>query len=128
MADKKVAYNWAQIPSEVVREGLSRRGFRWKDMMMVMNECRPGMAINPHSHTFEQLAYIVQGRAIYHVGEVGHEVGPGSILVIPAGAKHYIEPVGDEVVLNIDFFLPAREDYMHLVKHQDGPAAVDKAN
>ncbi len=75
------AYNWAEIPSEVVRA--------------------------------------VSGSAIYHVGEVGHEVGPGSFLVIPAGAMHYIEPVGKEVVLNIDFFMPPREDYLHLVKYQD---------
>jgi len=120
-AEKKTdgkAYNWSSIPSEVVRKGLSRKGFQWKDMMMVMNECHPGMAINPHSHTFEQLAYIVSGRAIYHIGETGHEVGPGSILVIPAGAVHYIEPIGDEPVMNLDFFVPAREDYAHLVKHQ----------
>ena len=113
------AYNWAQIPSEVVREGVSRKGFRWKDMMMVMNECRPGMKLNPHSHTFEQMAYIVEGRAIYHVGEVGHEVGPGSFLVIPAGTVHYIEPLGTDVVLNLDFFMPLREDYLHLVKYQE---------
>jgi quercetin dioxygenase-like cupin family protein len=112
------AWNWAEIPSEVVREGVSRKGFRWKDMMMVMNECRPGMKLNPHSHTFEQLAYIVKGNAIYHVGDVGHEVGPGSFLVIPAGEIHYIEPLGTEAVLNIDFFIPAREDYMHLVEYQ----------
>jgi quercetin dioxygenase-like cupin family protein len=113
------AYNWSNIPSEVVRDGVSRKGFQWKDMMMVMNECRPGMKLNPHSHTFEQLAYIVSGRAIYHIGDVGHEVGPGSILVIPAGAVHYIEPLGTEPVMNLDFFQPAREDYMHLVKHQE---------
>jgi quercetin dioxygenase-like cupin family protein len=113
------AYNWAEIPSEVVREGVSRKGFRWKDMMMVMNECHPGMKLNPHSHTFEQLAYIVEGHAIYHVGDVGHEVGPGSFLVIPAGAAHYIEPLGKDVVLNIDFFMPPREDYLHLLKYQE---------
>ena len=113
------AYNWENIPSEVVRAGISRKGFKWKDMMMVMNECHPGMKLNPHSHTFEQMAYIVSGRAIYHVGDVGHEVRAGSFLVIPAGVMHYIEPLGTEPVMNLDFFLPAREDYMHLVKYQD---------
>jgi len=113
------AYKWENIPSEVVRAGISRKGFQWKDMMMVMNECHPGMKLNPHSHTFEQLAYIVSGRAIYHVGDVGHEVGAGSFLVIPAGVVHYIEPLGTEPVMNLDFFLPAREDYMHLVKYLD---------
>jgi len=55
------AYNWENIPSEVVRAGISRKGFKWKDMMMVMNECHPGMKLNPHSHTFEQMAYIGVG-------------------------------------------------------------------
>ena len=113
------AYNWENIPSEVVRAVISRKGFKWKDMMMVMNEYHPGMKLNPHSHTFEQMAYIVSGRAIYHVGDVGHEVGAGSFLVIPAGVVHYIEPLGTEPVMNLDFFLPAREDYMHLVKYLD---------
>ena len=44
-----------------------------------------GMNLNPHSHTFEQMAYIVSGRAIYHVGDVGHQVGAGSFLLfLPA--------------------------------------------
>lgn len=120
------AYNWSEIPSEVVRAGIRRKGFRWKDMMMVMNECHPGMALNPHKHAFEQMAYIVSGRAIYHVEDVGHEVGPGSFLVIPAGVMHYIEPLGKEVVLNIDFFMPPREDYMHLVKYQDEDGAPNE--
>lgn len=110
-------HNWEQIPSEPVRAGLSRKGYKWQNMMMVMNECHPGMKLNPHSHTFEQLAYIVSGRAIYHIDAIGHQVGPGSLLVIPAFAVHYIEPVGTEPVMNLDFFEPAREDYMHLVKY-----------
>ena len=35
------AYNWENVPSEVVRAGISWKGFQWKDMMMVMNECHP---------------------------------------------------------------------------------------
>lgn len=68
---------------------------------------------------FEQMAYIVSERAVYHVGDVGHEVGAGSFLVIPAGVVHYIEPLGTEPVMSMDFFLPTREDYMHLVKYLD---------
>jgi len=31
----------------------------------------------------------------------------------------HIEPLGTEPVMNLDFFLPACEDYMHLVKYLD---------
>lgn len=107
---------WDEIPGEVVRPGVSRRAFGTKDVMLVMNYCEPGMALRPHSHDFDQIALIVKGHAVYHVGQVGHEVGPGSILLIPAGQEHFIEPVGDEVVENIDVFAPARPDYLHLLE------------
>jgi mannose-6-phosphate isomerase-like protein (cupin superfamily) len=59
---------------------------------------------------------IVAGQAIYHVGDEANEVGPGSVLLIPAGVDHYIEPVGEETVHNIDVFAPARDDYRHLLE------------
>ncbi|MGC2744406.1 MAG: hypothetical protein WA672_14625 [Candidatus Angelobacter sp.] len=40
-------------------------------------------------------------------------------MVIPDGVVQYIEPLGIEPVMNLDFFLPAREDYMHLLKYLD---------
>jgi len=36
-------------------------------------------------------------------------------MLIPAGVEHYIEPIGDETVENIDLFAPARDDYAHLL-------------
>ena len=48
-----------------------------------------------------------------------YDVGPGSILLIPAGVEHYIEPLGEEVVQNIDVLAPAREDYLHLLEWMD---------
>jgi len=44
-----------------------------------------------------------------------HMLGSGIIRL--AGVTHYIEPLGTEPVMNLDFFLPAREDYRHLVKY-----------
>jgi mannose-6-phosphate isomerase-like protein (cupin superfamily) len=50
------------------------------------------------------------------VGDDHNEVGPGSIMLIPAGVEHYIEPTGEEPVMNLDVFAPARSDYGHLLE------------
>ena len=110
------AVHWEEIPDEAVRPGVRRRGFGTEDVILVLNHCEPGMDLRPHSHEFDQIAMITKGHAIYHIGEEPNEVGPGSLMLIPAGVEHYIEPLGSESVENIDVFAPAREDYMHLVK------------
>ena len=106
---------WEEIPDEEVRPGVRRRAFGTKDVLLVMNEAKPGMELRPHKHDFDQIAMITAGEAIYHVDGTPNEVGPGSILLVPAGAEHYIEPTGDETVMNLDVFAPAREDYLHLI-------------
>ena len=108
--------NWDEIPAEDVRPGVTRRGFGTKDCLLVMNHCEPGMELKPHSHDFDQLALFTKGRAIYTVGDVPHEVGPGDVLLIPAGEVHFCEPIGDETVHNLDVFAPARDDYLHLIE------------
>jgi quercetin dioxygenase-like cupin family protein len=110
------AYTWDEIPDEPVRPGVRRRAFGTDDVILVLNQCEPGMEVRPHSHEFDQIAMITKGRAIYHVGEEPNQVGPGSIMLIPAGVEHYIEPVGEETVENIDVFAPARGDYLHLLE------------
>ena len=109
------AFNWDDIPDEPVRPGIRRRGFGTNDVILVRNDCQPGMEKRPHTHEFDQIAMISKGRAIYHIGDEHNEVGPGSIMLIPAGVEHYIEPIGDETVENIDVFAPARDDYLHLL-------------
>ncbi|MFN2589651.1 MAG: cupin domain-containing protein [Actinomycetota bacterium] len=109
------AVSWDDIPDEPVRDGVRRRGFGTKDCLLVMNECTPGMDLRPHVHDFDQIAMIISGRANYYVGAERNEMGPRSVLLIPAGQEHYIEPVGQEVVRNIDVFTPARADLAHLL-------------
>ena len=108
--------SWDDIPDEPVRPGIRRRGFGTDSCLLVMNDCEPGMDVRPHVHDFDQIAMIVSGRANYYVEDERNEMGPGSILLIPAGKEHYIEPVGDETVENIDVFAPARADYLHLIE------------
>ncbi len=102
-----VATKWEDIPDEFVREGVRRRGFGNDGALLVMNELTPGMKLFPHVHEeFDQIATIVSGTAIYYVDGVGHAVGPGSLILIPAGQPHYIEPTGTEKVLNLMYSDP----------------------
>jgi quercetin dioxygenase-like cupin family protein len=111
-----VVSSWDEIPSEVVRRGVRRRAFGTSEVMLVLNDIEPEMDTAPHVHEgFDQIALIISGQAVYHVGEVGHRVGPGSVLLIPAGVPHYIEPAGAETVENLDVFAPARRDLAHLL-------------
>jgi quercetin dioxygenase-like cupin family protein len=114
---KAIATKWSDIPDEFVREGVRRRAFGNEQAQLVMNELTPGMKTFPHVHEdFDQIATIVSGTAIYHVNGVPHEVGPGSLILIPAGQPHYIEPTGTEKVMNLDVFGPARKDLIHLLE------------
>ncbi len=112
-----VATTWPEIPGELVRHGVSRRAFGTDEVMLVLNEIAPEMEPAPHRHDdFDQIALILSGQAIYHVGDVAHEVGPGSVLLVPAGVEHWIVPNGDETIENLDVFAPARADLRHLLE------------
>jgi len=116
-ARRAIATTWNEIPDEFVREGVRRRGFGNDGALLVMNELTPGMTVFPHVHEdFDQIATIVSGTAIYYVNGVGHPVGPGSLILIPAGQPHYIEPTGSEKVFNLDVFGPPRKDLIHLLE------------
>lgn len=118
MARKATLYNWKDLPVEEVRKGVSRSGFRGEDVLLVMNKIEPGMDINPHSHPFEQIVYIVEGRVRFHIGDDEMEAGPGSLIRIPPDVMHWAEPIGDQPALNLDVFAPIRDDYRHLVEYQ----------
>ena len=115
------AVRWDDIPGETARGGVHRRGFGTDNVLLVMHDLAPDMALSPHSHDFDQIAVIVEGEAIYHVGDRDNPVGPGSVLLIPAGVEHYIEPTGGTPVKNLDVFAPCRDDYRHLIEWMQPP-------
>ncbi len=118
MTQKARLYQWDELPKETVRPGVKRSGFSGDNVLLVMNWLEPGMETRPHSHPFEQIAYIVQGRMRFVIGDDVFEAGPGSMIRIPPDVEHYGEPIGDEPVMNLDVFSPIRDDYRHLVEYQ----------
>lgn len=119
MTQKAKVYRWTDLPREDVRPGVTRTAFRGDNALMVMNWLEPGMEVRPHAHPFEQLAFILQGRVRFTVGDDVVEVGAGEVLRIPPDVMHCGEPVGDETAINLDVFAPVRDDYRHLTDYQE---------
>jgi len=60
-----------------------------------------------HMHTDENhFVYIYRGQAKGTIGDVTAEVGPGELVVIPAGTPHSVERIGDAPVEILLFSSP----------------------
>lgn len=103
--------DWNQIPWERVREGVERKAFSGDGATLSLNRLQPRHEPRPHSHPHEQIVYILEGCIDFHIGGAVTRLGPGGLLVVPPGATHWGEVVGEEAVLNLDVFTPKREEY-----------------
>jgi quercetin dioxygenase-like cupin family protein len=108
------------LPRESVDGGmLTRTAIRGDACLITMNWLKPHHDEQPpHSHPFDQTAFVFEGAMEFDVGDEHFLVKSGEMLQIPAGAPHTARVVGDESAFNIDVFAPVRDDYIHLAAHQ----------
>ena len=103
--------DWDAMDWEPVRGGLERKTFAGEGATLALHRIQPGHELRPHSHVNEQIVYMLDGTADFHVGDDVHRLGPGGLLVIPPDVVHYIEVVGDRIALELDVFTPKRPEY-----------------
>ena len=115
------AYHWDDIPERELKPGIIQRGFRSDGVMVTYNYLHPGCKGSPHSHPFDQIFMVIQGRVTLHVEEQTFDCTPGTVIRIPPHYMHYVDPPSPEdgVAINVDIFGPAREDYLNIVAYQD---------
>lgn len=115
------AYNWDEVPERELKPGIIQRGFRSDGVMVTYNYLQPGCKGSPHSHPFDQIFMVIQGRVTLHVEEQTFDCKPGTVVRIPPHYVHYVDPPSPEdgVAINVDIFGPAREDYLNIVAYQD---------
>ena len=59
----------------------------------------------PHLHRdFEECIYVLSGRGTMQAESGAYPVGPGDILLVPAGEKHMTLNTGDEPLVLLCFF------------------------
>ena len=58
-------------------------------MMLGLNAFEPGQAHAAHAHSDMDKAYFVlEGNGTFSLGDETHQLGPGELLVAPAGVPH----------------------------------------
>jgi quercetin dioxygenase-like cupin family protein len=49
----------------------------------------PGARLNFHTHTFEQILYVTEGKGVVATEAEEHIVRPGAVIFIPPGEAHW---------------------------------------
>jgi unsaturated pyranuronate lyase len=108
-----------------IEEAQNIGGTRWKDthleqrvllhtdnLMVVWLKIPPETEFPDHSHPHAQIGFQVSGRAELR-GENGRfEIGPDTAYMFEPNEVHGSRVIGEEPVIQIDAFHPAREDYL----------------
>jgi mannose-6-phosphate isomerase-like protein (cupin superfamily) len=57
---------------------------------------QPGGSIGEHVHDrTEEIYYVTEGRALMHMDDAVHEIGPGDLVLTPIGGRHSAQLIGD---------------------------------
>lgn len=91
--------------------GLRRRILAHNErMMLVEHRMESGWAGARHSHSHDQMVYVIEGRLRFSCGTEVFEVASGDSFVLRGGIEHQAWALEPAVVL--DVFTPYREDYV----------------
>ena len=74
----------------------------------IVYEVEPGKRLGWHTDATEETQYIIAGRGkLYLEDGSTHEVGPGSVFVIPTPVRHDLENTDEETLRAVAFFAAA---------------------
>jgi quercetin dioxygenase-like cupin family protein len=91
--------------------GLTRRVLAYNEnLMLTEHTMEKGSVFPRHSHTNDQLAYLVSGHIRVSAGDKTFEARAGDSFVLHGGIEHQVWALERSVAL--DIFTPLREDYL----------------
>lgn len=84
-------------------------------MSAYLADAAPGQASKPHTHPYDTIAFVREGRGEWTVNGVKHPAEAGDILVVKANEPHYFTNTGEERLLILDVHMGER-----IVQHNLG--------
>jgi quercetin dioxygenase-like cupin family protein len=102
--------NLASAPEERLTDKIGRRVFSGRQGAMVYWRMKAGAHAAAHKHPHEQFVWLIKGTIRLRIGAEERTIKPNDVAVIPGGVEH--EAFFPEDTEVIDFFAPAREDFL----------------
>ena len=98
------------IPPQILADGYLARAVHGERLTLAVVEVEPDAELPEHRHDKEQFGLVVQGSAIFRVGDEERSLRPGGIWCIPSTTPHTVT-AGEAGAVVIDIFSPPREDW-----------------
>jgi quercetin dioxygenase-like cupin family protein len=102
--------NLASAPKERLTDKIGRQVFSGRQGAMVYWRMKAGAHAAAHKHPHEQFVWLIKGTIRLRIGAEERTIKPNDVAVIPGGVEH--EAFFPEDTEVIDFFAPAREDFL----------------
>lgn len=90
--------------------GVDIRTCSGEKMMMSVVDIAPHAVVEEHQHPHEQVGMLLEGRAIFFIGDEQKTLQTGDLYRIPGNVRHKVIAL-DQPVRAIDIFCPVREEY-----------------
>lgn len=95
-------YRWNQLEADLITPKYSpARGphVQGEKIWVGLITYPPGGKPKPHTHPNEQIVSIIRGTGRMQIGDEEREVGPGDVVLIPAGTEHWGEVYEEQEVI-----------------------------
>lgn len=104
-------YKFEKMPIEKLTDKISRQYIYAGQSMLVKWIFKRGAKIPLHHHVNEQITWITKGKVIVYSQGKKYTVKAGEVIIFPPHVPH--EFIILEDTIDIDFFTPAREDWIN---------------
>lgn len=93
--------SWGELNESNMRKKLEQEGFS-----VITYTYSPGTYFPEHSHSVDKKDTVLSGK--FRMTALGSEfvLGPGDMLLVPAGTIHTAEVIGQESVVSLDATKP----------------------
>jgi mannose-6-phosphate isomerase-like protein (cupin superfamily) len=81
---------------------------REKSMSLSLYTLPPGGPDPQHPHGEDEVYFVTAGRAQVRVGEEDREVGPGSVVFVPARVEHHFHSILETLTVLVVFAPPRK--------------------